>query len=188
MWLRKGYYEFCNHIWARAVKPMLLIHSRLAFDIIVLADLLLFGDIKLVYFCLSFIYFIAGLGLLPPTTQRLGLPTFNEQGVLTTSVVMPKTSPVVFSSPPMPSVQPNMGNFQDLPPKLVKRILNLEFVDISELIPESWKFEEEATSSSCCQHTRAPRRGPVTDILLWIECYSTLVSVLASHFQQKSLS
>ena len=32
---------------------------------------------------------------------------------------------------------------------------------------------------------RAPRRGPVTDILLWIECYSTLVLVLASHFPTK---
>ena len=85
----------------------------------------------------------------------------------------------------MLSVKSNMGNFQDLPPKVVKRILNLEFMDISELIPESWKFEEEAASSSCCQHPRAPRRGPVTDILLWIECYSTLVSVLASRFPTK---
>ena len=84
----------------------------------------------------------------------------------------------------MLSVEPNMGNFQDLPPKLEKRILNLEFVDISELIPESWEVEEEAASLSC-QHPRAPRRGPVTDILLWIECYSTLVSVLASRFPTK---
>ena len=58
-------------------------------------------------------------------------------------------------------------------------------MDISELIPESWKVEEEATSSSCCQHPRAPRRGPVTDILLWNECYSTLVSVFASRFPTK---
>ena len=82
----------------------------------------------------------------------------------------------------MPSVEPNMGNFQDLP-KLVKQILNLEFVDIPELIPESWKFEEEATSSSC-QHTHASHRGLVMDIRLWIERYST-VSVLASHFPTK---
>lgn len=30
-----------------------------------------------------------------------------------------------------------------------------------------------------------PHRGPVTDILLWIECYSTLVAVLSSHFPTK---
>ena len=73
-----------------------------------------------------------------------------------------------------------MDKFQDLPPKLVKHILNLELVDISELVPGSWKIMEEV--SSCCQHTRAPCRGSVTDILLWIERYSTLVTVLAFHF------
>ena len=124
-----------------------------------------------------------GLGILPSTAQRLGLPTFNTQRGLTTSVVIPISSPAIVSKPSIPSVELDMGNFQDLPPKLVKRILNLEFVDISELIPESWKLEDEV--SSCCQHTRASRRGPVTDILLWIECYSTLVSVLASRFPTK---
>lgn len=51
-------------------------------------------------------------------------------------------------------VEPDMVNFQDLPPRLVKRVLNLEFVDISELVPGSWKLTEEILS--CCQHTRAP--------------------------------
>ena len=170
---------------ARAIKPMLLMVDCAICHNMLAVPTFLIGNVKLVYFCYTFVQFVTGLGLLPPTTQWLGLPTFNERGVLTTSVVVPKSSPVVLSSPPMLSVEPNMGNFQDLPPKLVKRILNLEFVDISELISESWKVEEEAASSSCCQHPRAPRRGPVTDILLWIECYSTLVSVLASRFPTK---
>lgn len=116
----------------------------------------------------------------------MSLPTFTTTGrgfTSTTSVVSPSSSPGVVPRPIIPSGEPDMGNFQDLPPKLVKRILNLEFVDISELVPGSWKLTED--TSSCCQHTRAPRRGPVTDILLWIECYSTLVTVLASRFPAK---
>ena len=81
------------------------------------------------------------------------------------------------------SGEPNMGKFQDLPSKLVKRILDLEFVDISELVLGSWNLTEDI--SSCCQHMCAARRGPVTNILLWIDCYSTLVAVLASRFPAK---
>ena len=127
---------------------------------------------------------MTGLGILPPTAQRLGLPTFNTGGGLTSSVIIPLSSPSVASKPPtILDAERDMVNFQDLPPRLVKRILNLEFVDISELVPGSWKLTEETLS--CCQQTRAPRRSPVTDILLWIECYSTLVTVLSSCFPTK---
>ena len=54
---------------------------------------------------------------------------------------------------------------------------------MSELISDHWKSEEE--ESSCCHHSRAPRKGPVTDILLWVECYSTLVAVLATKYPAK---
>ena len=77
----------------------------------------------------------------------------------------------------------NPGTFQDLPQKLVKRILNLEFIDMSELIPESWKFMEEEISY--CHQNRSSHRGPVTDILLWVECYSTLVEVLSLQYPAK---
>ena len=63
--------------------------------------------------------------------------------MLTASVIVPKISPVVVARTPLLNVEPGMGNFQDLLSKLVKQILNLEFVDISKLIPESWKSEEE---------------------------------------------
>ena len=36
-----------------------------------------------------------------------------------------------------------------LPAKLVKKITNLEFVDMTELKPESWILEEE--ERQCCQ-------------------------------------
>ena len=39
----------------------------------------------------------------------------------------------------------------------------------------------------CCSshNPRVPRRGPVTNILLWVECYSSLVAVLSSKYSNK---
>ena len=128
---------------------------------------------------------LAGLGIIPSAAQQLNLPTFTTSGgecTSTTSIILPLSSSGGILRP-APKDELDMGSFQDLPPKLVKRILNLEFVDMSELIPGSWKLTED--TSSCCQHTHAPRRGLVTDILLWIECYSTMVAVLASRFPVK---
>ena len=79
----------------------------------------------------------------------------------------------------------NICSFQNLPPKLVERMLNLEFIAMLKLIPESWKSMEE--DASCCHQVKVSRRGPVTNILLWVECYATLVAVLASRYPVKSL-
>ena len=48
---------------------------------------------------------------------------------------------------------------------------------------EPWKFMEEV--ESCCHQNRLSHRGPVTDILLWIECYSIFIAVLASQYSTK---
>ena len=54
---------------------------------------------------------------------------------------------------------------------------------MQELVPDTWNEDQE----KCCSHTRrGQRRGPVTDILVWVECYSSLVSVLASRYPEKT--
>ena len=53
-----------------------------------------------------------------------------------------------------------------------------------ELLPDTWRFQEE--DSKCCHQRRGNRRGPVNNILLWVECYSSLVAILAMNFPQKS--
>ena len=73
-----------------------------------------------------------------------------------------------------------------LPPKLVKKILDLDFVDMAELIPDSWRFQEDEGSKCCNRSRRAPRRGPVRDLLLWIDCYSRMVLVLLTRFPGKA--
>jgi len=56
---------------------------------------------------------------------------------------------------------------------------------MAELVPDSWRFQEEE-QSKCCHQNKRLRRGPVTDILLWVECYASLVEVLSSCFPQKT--
>ena len=56
---------------------------------------------------------------------------------------------------------------------------------MAELVPDSWRFQEEE-QNKCCHQNKRLRRGPVTDILLWVECYASLVEVLSSCFPQKT--
>ena len=52
-----------------------------------------------------------------------------------------------------------------------------------ELLPETWRAEEQ--KESCCRSTR-PKRGLVTDITLWTECYALLVAVLSTKHPSKT--
>ena len=73
-----------------------------------------------------------------------------------------------------------------LPPKLVKKILDLEFIDMAELVPDAWQHGDD-NSTGCCSHSRrAPKRGPVTDILLWVECFSMLAGVLTTKYPERA--
>ena len=72
-----------------------------------------------------------------------------------------------------------------MPPKLIKRILELEYVDVAELIPDMWRFQDEQETKCCHQPRLTSRRGQVTDILLWVECYAAMVAVLTSRYPDK---
>ena len=70
-----------------------------------------------------------------------------------------------------------------VPPRLMKKILALEFIDMWELLPESWRLE--STESGCC-NPRRPRWGLVTSFPLWVECYASLVAILAARYPEKT--
>ena len=103
-----------------------------------------------------------------PATVLQTLPAFGGS-----TVSAPLNLPSIITAPipttlPVPTTSYSYP--QELPSKLVKKILDLEFVEMAELVPNSWK-EEEANYQCCSTHTpRTPRRGPVTNILLWVEC------------------
>lgn len=91
------------------------------------------------------------------------------------------------STPPTTSSQEASGHSTlslAIPQKLCRRILELDYVEMSELLPETWGLESDTTLPCCHEGRRQSRRGPVTDILLWVECYSSLVAVLATKFPQ----
>ena len=66
--------------------------------------------------------------------------------------------------------------------KLAPKVLRLEHVEMTELIHEMWGLEPDNTLSCCHQGHRQTCQGPVVDILVWLECYSSLVAVLAMRF------
>ena len=153
---------------------------------------------------------IAGLGVLPPlhTVPSL-LPSW--AGISGTQATIPSSqqaSATANSSQWRSAVAP--GNYLPqqpstshealvaslylgdgvvpVPDKLLKRIWALEFIEMSQLLPEAWVQDAFAESSShCCHDARSnkPIRKGVTSIFSWIQCYSTLVSVLAHKFPAK---
>ena len=133
----------------------------------------------------------AGLGVLPPPSVLATLPSFSAAGcVPVTSMpsglaVTPSIASLIPPvTPSTPTLTARTSYSFPLPEKLVRRILDREYVDMAELVPDSWRFQDEE-QNKCCHQNRRLRRGPVTDILLWIKCYAPMVAVLSSGFPQK---
>jgi len=71
----------------------------------------------------------------------------------------------------------------NIPTKSV--IISLEYVEMAELLVNRWT-QEESESHCCGGHlTHSVKRGPVTDIVLWLDCYASLVAVLCSRYPDK---
>ena len=100
------------------------------------------------------------------------LPISNPTSVATTTTTVAVT----------PVIQSSRASNLFIPPKLAKKILDLEYVDMAELVPDSWHLQEVEQSKCCHQPRRSYRKGPISDILLWIDCYSSMVAVLASKY------
>ncbi|KAL5493374.1 hypothetical protein EMCRGX_G014550 [Ephydatia muelleri] len=73
-----------------------------------------------------------------------------------------------------------------LPPRLVRCILEFEFVKMSDLLPDSWLQEENqpvvTLDGQVLTSRRLPRKAQVQDITLWTEYYSRMAAVLMSRF------
>ena len=127
------------------------------------------------------------MGLLPPSSILATLPTFSTSSTpaaMGALSALPLLSTIISPEEMTLPLITGDRDSQSLPPKLVTKILQLEYVEMSELIPASWRFND--SDQKCCHLSRRPnRRGPITDILLWVECYSSLVSVLATKFPGK---
>ena len=129
----------------------------------------------------------AALGTLPEPDKLAEVPTFTAEhggpkcppGSDGDPALAPSSAAIVAAGS---GVAPLNALSVAVPTKLAQKILRLEYVEMTELIPETWGLEPDNTSSCCHQGHRQTRRGPVVDILVWLECYSSLVAVLATRF------
>ena len=128
------------------------------------------------------------LCLLAGSAASLPLFTMPSAGTGTTpgssaGPVWPSVVSSPASTPPgAPVALGELPGFGSVPPRLIKKILAKEYVDIWELLPETWQVE---TEGSCC-HSKRPRRSLVTDINVWTECFATMAAILAAAFPAKA--
>ena len=72
--------------------------------------------------------------------------------------------------------------FSSIPPKLVKRLLEKQYVEMWEMLLETWQLEAELT---CC-HAKHPKHSLVMDISVWMECFATIAAVLSSAYPDEA--
>ena len=121
------------------------------------------------------------LGTLPPLGLLPSLPSFAAASVASSaSVVAPMVTTAQGESSGA-AVIPAGGYMGEgllpVPDKLVKKIIKLEFVEMQELLPESWLREEEENKSTIGFHRR--KNAATTNIFQWLQCYSAMVGVLS---------
>ena len=85
------------------------------------------------------------------------------------------TLPVIPPPTVQPSPTPSIPGFSAVPAKLVRKIWVLEYIDMWELLPETWCLD--TTSISCC-HDWRPRHGLVTVIDQYLEAELTAGRIL----------
>lgn len=65
-----------------------------------------------------------------------------------------------------------------LPTKLVKKILNLEFTEMSEITAEEFLAPQPGRP--------VPHQTPITDISLWVQKYASMAAILSARFPAKA--
>ena len=125
------------------------------------------------------------MGTSPPPTALTDLPTFHPGD----SLCSPLTSissllNSIDRAPTTASSTTAQAQAWPVPTKVLRRILDLEYVEMSELLSEAWSTAEE--ESSCCHRRHTSRRVPVYNILVWVECFSHMVAILASRYPDKT--
>ena len=115
------------------------------------------------------------------------IPTFGQIASSTShsSYSVPRLS-LLNNQPTFPDTSVTLPPYlQDIPAKIVKKIQNLEYIDMAELIQGSWEPEEPEAHCYGSHQPKGSRHRPVNNILVWLDCYASLVSVLCSAHPHK---
>ena len=96
------------------------------------------------------------------------------KAALSSIATQPSPTPTTSKHPPaMPGVSFMGDAFYPLPEPLWEWILNLAFVNMANLEPETWLFEN--TTHQCLKECKEP----TTDMLVWVQCFNMMVAVLS---------
>ena len=129
-----------------------------------------------------------GAGLLPPPLVSINQGSQAHLAASQMASIMasqsqatpPATGP---GAPGMPAGM-FMGNtMMPIPEHLATKILSLQYIDMSELRPEAWLFEDEPAEKSLASLFKR-RKEPITDILVWVQCFASYVAVLVQKYPQ----
>ena len=71
-----------------------------------------------------------------------------------------------------------------LPTTVVKKVLELEFVEMSDLRGNIWA-DDSMPADHLHPECRTPVKPHVTDIRVWLECYAQMVVLLVTRFPEK---
>ena len=129
---------------------------------------------------------LAGLGVMPPNAD---LPALLP--ALTGPPAQAPTPPAlpinaIPLSQPMSDAQAGLylgAGIVPIPANLARKIWNLEYVELSQLLPEAWLFEDQPRNH-CCEKKQT-RKAEIKSIFVWLQAYGTLVSVLCHRFPGK---
>ena len=115
----------------------------------------------------------------PPETST-EMPTFTPLGEAGVTLLqqLPRE--------PAIAVQLAFDPVATLPARLVKRILDFDFVEMSDMLPDAWQEDSIPGYDPLSSSRRVVRRAPITEITLWLEGFGRLASVLTSRYPGKA--
>ena len=146
-------------------------------------------------FCFSYNNHTGTLGSMPDTEAIAQVQTFetSSQGATQYSTAATLESSTSTSDGDPDVLLPNLPNIPAIPPKTCKKILAGEYLDMAELRPESWRLEEllylqvgDLHTATNCSTRQLTRRRPVTDIVTWMECFSSMAAIITSKHPKKA--
>ena len=143
------------------------------------------------------------MGMLPHAADLATLPTFTlptTHQAATSRSQAPAATPTTLADtqpPPGQGVTTQLqatahpagetptasSAFFPIPENICTKIINLEYVDMVELKPSNWLLHSDETDKTSFPFKK--RKEPVTDILVWVQCYSAMASILAERYPAK---
>jgi hypothetical protein len=113
---------------------------------------------------------LAGVQQAPAATNLLGPEVALPQSLTPSGGSNPSSYP------------PSSWGIPAISPKVLKKIWEADFVDMTELLPGSWHSEEMDPLSKSLSG-----RPSVTEISVWMECFATLAALVSYRFPGKPL-